>query len=202
MSDTPLVKDFTCMDDYDPNSLPVNAALETITDSLSVIDGVERLHIRQTLNRILAEDIISSINVPASINSAMDGYAFCHQDISADDNTSLQVIGTSWAGIPFAGELGSGQCVRIMTGGILPDGSDTVVIQESVERKGEEINFEFDSPSGSNVRQAGEDIKKGQIVLNKGIRLTAADIGLLASLGMGEISVKKITCCVFLPEMN
>ena len=187
----PLVKDFSCMDDYDPNSLPADVALDTIMSSLSVIHGDESRALRSALNAVLAEDIHSTINVPSSLNSAMDGYAFSSVDIPAEGIAELRVIGTSWAGKPLPGQVASGECARIMTGGVLPSGTDTVVIQESVERVGESIHIDAEVKKGDHVRQAGEDIASGELVLARGSRITAADLGLLASLGIGEVRVKR-----------
>jgi molybdopterin molybdotransferase len=191
MSDDALVKDFSCMDDYDPNSLPADVALETIKSSLSTIRGDEKVPVRNALNRVLANDIYSKINVPSGVNSAMDGYAVAASDIPKTGVTELSIVGTSWAGRPLKQKIQQGECARIMTGGILPAGSDTVIIQESVERLGENIKIDSQTKPGDNVRQAGEDIKKGEIVLTKGTRVTAADLGLLASLGIGEVMIKR-----------
>lgn len=191
MSDEPLVKDFSCMDDYDPNSLPADVALEAIKSSLSTIRGNEKVAIRSALNHILAEDIKSSMNVPSGINSAMDGYAVRADDIPAEGTGQLSVVGTSWAGVPYKELIKPGECARIMTGGILPEGTDTVIIQESVERTDDKIKIDAETRRGDNVRQAGEDIAIGALVLTKGSRLTAADLGLLASLGIGEVMIKR-----------
>jgi len=191
MSDDALVKDFSCMDDYDPNSLPADVALETIKSSLSVIRGSEKVAVRSALNAVLDEDIQSSMNVPSGINSAMDGYAISATDIPTDGIKELRVVGTSWAGKPFDHKITPGECARIMTGGILPSGTDTVIIQESVEREADLIKIDADNRLGDNVRQAGEDIAMGDLVLPKGARLTAADLGLLASLGIGEVMIKR-----------
>ena len=191
MSDDALVKDFSCMDDYDPNSLPADVALETIKSSLSVIRGSEKVAVRSALNAVLDEDIQSSMNVPSGINSAMDGYAISATDIPTDGINELRVVGTSWAGKPFDHKITPGECARIMTGGILPSGTDTVIIQESVEREADLIKIDADNSLGDNVRQAGEDIAIGDLVLPKGARLTAADLGLLASLGIGEVMIKR-----------
>lgn len=191
MSKEQIVKDFSCMDDYDPNSLPADVALETITSSLLEIRGNERVAVRDALNRVLAEDVRSHINVPAGINSAMDGYALSASDTPADGVAELTVIGTSWAGIPLDQAVKKGECARIMTGALLPEGTDAVVIQESVERDGDRIKIDSELKPGDNVRQAGEDLAVGDLVLEKGTRLSAADIGLLASLGAGETNVKR-----------
>jgi molybdopterin molybdotransferase len=191
MSEEPLVKDFSCMDDYDPNSLPADVALERIKSSLSPIRGNESIPVRSALNYVLAEDIESRMNVPTGINSAMDGYAVRAVDIPSEGTKELSVVGTSWAGTPFKQEIKAGECARIMTGAILPEGTDTVIIQESVEREGDVIKIDSETRQGDNVRQAGEDIGIGDLVLAKGSRLTAADLGLLASLGIGEVMIKR-----------
>ena len=191
MSDEPLVKDFSCMDDYDPNSLPADIALETIKSSLLTINGDEKVAVRSALNRVLAKDIRSSINVPSGVNSAMDGYALSAADIPEQGVKELTVVGTSWAGTPLKQIIKNGECARIMTGGILPAGTDTVIIQESVERHDDRIKIDAETRAGDNVRQAGEDIAIGDLVLAGGTRLTAADLGLLASLGTGEVMIKR-----------
>jgi len=191
MTEESLVKDFSCMDDYDPVSLPADVALETILSSLSPIRGSEQLPIRSALDGVLDEDIRSGINVPAGVNSAMDGYALSSSDAPGDGVRELKVAGTSWAGRPLEGPIKPGECVRIMTGGLLPEGTDTVIIQESVKRLGDAIRIEGEIRQGDNVRQAGEDIAVGDRVLQRGTRLTAADLGLLASLGIGEVRVKR-----------
>ena len=191
MSKESIVKDFSCMDDYDPNSLPADVALETIVNSLLEIQGDEQVPVRSALNRILSSDIHSGMNVPAGINSAMDGYALGSGDIPDEGTAELTVVGTSWAGIPLQQDIKKGECARIMTGALLPVGTDTVVIQESVEREGDTIKLDSESRAGDNVRQAGEDLAIGDLVLAKGARITAADLGLLASLGMAEVPVKR-----------
>ena len=177
------------MDDYDPNSLPPDVAQAKILSSVQPISGIEKLALRSALNRTLAEDIHSTINVPSGTNSAMDGYAVIGSDIPAEGTAELRVIGTSWAGTPFKEKVESGNCVRIMTGGILPSGTDTIIIQEQVERKDDLITIDNLTRTGDNVRQAGEDIALGEVVLHKGHSITPADLGLIASLGIGEVKV-------------
>ena len=177
------------MDDYDPASLPANEAYELILEAITPIQEFEKVAIRDALGRILAEDITSKINVPTGTNSAMDGYAISGQDLPDEGIQELKVVGTVFAGKPYKEKLLPGKCVRIMTGGILPKGTDTVVIQENVERHNDTIKIGTDIKLGDNVRQAGEDIKIDDIVLLKGFRLTPADIGLIASLGISEVNV-------------
>ena len=184
-----IEKDPSCRDDFDPKSLSADAALEQIKSGAVRIKGIEKIAIREALNRILAEDIRSHINVPTGTNSAMDGYAVNSGDIPSSGSAGLSVLGTAWAGKPFGGELSAGSCVRIMTGAIMPDGADTVIIQEDVQVTGTGIIIDGATRKGDNVRQAGEDIAAGDLILTRGRRLNPADIGLIASLGIAEVCV-------------
>ena len=184
-----IEKDPSCRDDFDPKSLSADAALEQIKAGVSRVKGIEKIALRAALNRILAEDIHSRINVPSGTNSAMDGYAVNSADIPDQGVAGLNVLGTAWAGKPFAGKVSSGNCVRIMTGAIMPAGADTVIIQEDVQLTDSGINIDGSTRKGDNVRQAGEDIAVGDRVLTQGRRLNPADIGLIASLGIAEVCV-------------
>ncbi len=187
--DDKVNKQHSCMDDFDPDSLIVGDALKNIYNAISPISESEIVPIRESLNRVLATDIISSLNVPTATNSAMDGYAL-HADTIPNEGTSIiKVIGTAFAGKPYPGKIGQGECIRIMTGAVIPDSTDTVIIQEHVERTDNEILIDSETKPGSNVRQAGEDIAVGDIVLEKGSRIRAADIGVIASLGIGNVEV-------------
>src|SRR5437762_801489 len=123
----------SCADDYDPNSMPVDKAREVIARFLTPVSAHERVHVRAALGRVLAEDVISPLDVPAHDNSAMDGYAVRHADLKSDGEVTLTVTGTAFAGAPFEGTLKPGECVRIMTGGVVPEGADTIVMQEHVK---------------------------------------------------------------------
>jgi len=177
----------SCCDDEDGGVLTVDQALERLKKSVQPIDDLENLPLRSALGRILAETVISNMNVPAHINSAMDGYAIKFNDIAQQ----LTVIGTSWAGRPFQGSVKNGQCVRIMTGAKVPDDTDTVIMQEHVDRENDRIVINKAYKQGENVRLAGEDLAIGDDVLMSGKKLNPADIGLLASLGISEIKVKR-----------
>ena len=189
MSGTEIRKQASCEDDFDPASLPADTALARILDSITPVSDMERLPIRKSLGRILAGDIVSPINVPSGTNSAMDGYAIQGQDIPETGTASLQILGTAYAGKPWVGKLRRGQCIRIMTGAIMPDGTDTVIMQEHVELTDDCILIGTDVKPGANVRQAGEDIASGDMVLTAGTYLTPAEIGFIASLGLAEIAV-------------
>jgi molybdopterin molybdotransferase len=184
-----ITKNPSCLDDYDPNSMPVKQARQFIRQFLSPVTEQEAVPLRESLGRVLAKDIVSPHNVPNHDNSAMDGYAFNADDLQAADETKLKVVGTAFAGNAFSGEVSSGECVRIMTGAVMPKAADTVVVQERIETDGEYIRFTDNPKRGMNVRYAGEDLQAGQVVLPVGHLIRAADLGLVASLGIGELKV-------------
>ena len=177
------------MDDFDPNSLLVDQAVEQIQQHIEAVNGFERVALRTALGRILFKDVLATMDVPGHTNSAMDGYAINSAQLADQEIQTLEVAGTAWAGRPFTGTLNDGQCVRIMTGAPMPHGTDTVIIQEQVRKTDNRIEFESGVQAGQNVRQAGEDIAVNQVVLQSGRKLTPADLGLLASLGIGEVTV-------------
>lgn len=175
----------SCMDDYDPNAMSVSQARQFIQQFLSPVVETETVPVRNSLGRVLAADIISPSNVPNHNNSAMDGFAFKY----SDHLKTLKVIGTALAGKAFTGVVNPGECVKIMTGAVIPAGADTVVMQERIAIKSDRITL-LDTPKqGSNVRLAGEDLKLDQTVLAKGNAMKPADLGLMASLGLGEVTV-------------
>ena len=182
----------SCMDDFDPSSLLVEQALARIRALVAPVRGVERVAVRDTIGRVLASDVRSPMDVPAHDNSAMDGYAVRAGDVRPDATTELTMVGVSWAGRPYSGEVGPGECVRIMTGGVMPRGADAVVIQERTEPgPGGTIRFDEKPRPRANVRDAGEDIGCGATVLSAGQRVGAAEVGLLASLGIVEANVRR-----------
>ncbi len=177
------------MDDYDPNSMSVAKARLHIRNYLNPITEYELVDLRSSLDRILATDILSPANVPNYDNSAMDGYAFNADDITPNASTKLTIIATIFAGKAFDGTLAARECVRIMTGGAMPKGADTVIMQERVQCEANSIHFTEAPKRTMNVRYAGEDLKLGQVVLTSGHLMRAADLGLLASLGIAKILV-------------
>lgn len=179
----------SCADDYDPNSMPVGKARELIARFLTPVSAIERLNIRAALDRVLAADVVSPLNVPAHDNSAMDGYAVRFSDLRTEVEVTLKIAGTAFAGVPFGGQIKAGECVRIMTGGVVPAGCDTIVMQEHAEAKGDSVRIGCGHKQGQNFRHAGEDLKTGQIALKRGLLLRPAEIGLIASLGIGEVGV-------------
>ena len=180
----------SCADDYDNESISVESARQKILEKISPISTTEIRTLHQSLNRVLAQDIVSNINVPGHTNSAMDGYALSGDELPDAIPRQYEVIGTAYAGKPYKELCNAGQCVRIMTGAAMPAGSDTVVMQEHSEKISDtKIRLAAGHRKGQNVRQAGEDIAAGSIVLKKGHHLQAADLGVLASIGIAEISV-------------
>ncbi|MFN8697247.1 MAG: gephyrin-like molybdotransferase Glp [Burkholderiales bacterium] len=183
----------SCADDYDPNSMPVDKARAFIHTFLTPITGVARVPVRDALGRVLAEDILSPVNVPAHRNSAMDGWAMRWSDLGGNEAT-LKEVGASFAGKPFTSSVAPGECVRIFTGGVVPAECDTVVMQEranvsSTDKKS--ITFAAGAKQGQNVRQAGEDLKQGAVALAAGRLVRPAELGLIASLGIAEVAVKR-----------
>jgi molybdopterin molybdotransferase len=170
-----------------PGLIPFEQALENMLAAIKPITDVENITLTQALGRVLSNDITSPINVPGHNNSAMDGYAFAHE--SLQNQQSLTLVGRSMAGQPFEGECKKGQCIRIMTGAKIPADCDTVEMQENCQVDGENIHFLEPRHLGDNVRLAGEDISRDQVVFKTGRRLSAIDIGVLASLGINELSV-------------
>lgn len=192
----------SCLSGYDPDAVPVTDAQRIIRDFITPIDCIEQLALRSALGRVLARDIISSIDVPSHDNSAMDGYALRSIDLGSADVT-LAVAGTAYAGRAHAGSVGPGQCIRIMTGAVMPPECDTVIPQEftlpatGLHATGSDTNQSHivvpagAVRSGDNRRFRGEDLAVGQVALCKGRILRPADLGLLASLGIAEVPVQR-----------
>ena len=181
----------SCVSGYDPNALPVAKANEVIRSFIRPVSGVEKLPVRKALGRVLARDVVSPIDVPSHDNSAMDGYAVRGADLSAEGPVVLTEVGAAFAGKTFGGAVGPGQCVRVMTGAVMPRGTDTVVIQEIAKVDGKRVTVPAGQESGQNRRLAGEDLARGKPALKAGRLLRPADLGLLASLGIGEIGVRR-----------
>ena len=170
----------------------VDAAKEAILSAITQCLGQQRLSIEKAHGRTLCTDIVSAFNVPPYINSAVDGYAINSKDLPTTEQTrKLNVCGTAFAGKPYPESIQSGDCIRIMTGAQLPHSCDTVIMQEHCEQQGNCIFIDRQHHAGQNVRQAGEDILKGDTILSSGKYLTPADIGLLASLGITEVDVRR-----------
>lgn len=185
----PFTPQPSCADATEPGMLSVQEALHRMRAALTPLQHSEKCALRQSLGRVLAEPICSSINVPSHTNSAMDGYALAADSLPQTGTACLRVIGTAWAGRPFAEPVGVGECVRIMTGASMPYGTDTVVMQERAELQGEHVRILSGEQAGQNVRMAGEDLAAGETVLLPGRVIMPPELGLLASLGVAEVSV-------------
>ena len=171
-------------------NLSVAQARQAIQAALQPLDEQEALPLHQALGRVLAAHVVSPIDVPAHDNSAMDGYAFASPALQADGPTVLRSVGTLMAGAPWAGHVGAGECLRIMTGAVMPDGLDTVVPLELCRVQGELVHIEPGVVQpGENRRRRGEDLAIGKPALQAGRRLTPADLGLIGSLGIGQVQV-------------
>jgi molybdopterin molybdotransferase len=186
-----LIDTISCLDGYDPNALRADKAREAILSVLAPIKEMESVPVRMGLGRVLAQEIVPQINVPAHDNTAMDGYAVRFSDLRESADSRLEELGTALAGRPYKGQVGPGQCVRVMTGAVMPEGTDTVVIQEIVKTEGRTIVVPPGQKAKQNVRYAGEDLKIGVPVLQPGAWLRPAELGLIASLGIPEIKVKR-----------
>ena len=178
----------SCADPEDKNRLSIDAARERISALIKPLNSWQRYPIRDALDRVLFQDIVSPINVPAHNNSAMDGYAVRSDDI-IDESFDLKQVGTAFAGKPFNGKINSGECIRIMTGAVVPTQCDTIIMQEQVDISNYTISIHGQYRKGQHVRYIGEDIKTGAVVLTAGRRLVPSDIGLLSSLGIADVNV-------------
>ena len=179
-----------CDSEFESDWISVELAQAHINQAIVPLSDVVKLPLRDCLGQVLAQSIISPIDVPGHTNSAMDGYALKGSDLSQDDVKSFKIIGRAMAGLSFDGHCESGECVRIMTGAIMPAGTDTVVMQEQSELLNETtVKIGTGHRQGQNVRYAGEDIAAGAEVFRAGRRITPADLGVIASFGFAEISV-------------
>ena len=179
----------SCADARDPTALGVDQARARILDAIQPIEFRQKVPLREALSRSLAQPIVSPIQVPSHTNSAMDGYALAGADLPRQGSGELTVVGQVLAGHIFDGPVETGHCVRIMTGASMPTGTDTVIMQEQARVRGDRILIGDRHRSGQNVRHAGEDIDVGDRVFEPGRTLIPADLGLLASLGIGEVQV-------------
>lgn len=182
----------SCADPTDPNTISVAEALSQIEAKTVALQQTELLPIRDCLNRICSVPIRSAINVPGHANSAMDGYAIAFADLKVEESqiSTFKEIGCAYAGRELDVVCKPGQCVRIMTGAVMPDGCDTIIMQEQAEQRDDGlIAVGSNHRMGENVRYAGEDIEQGEVILNQGDKIGPADLGVLASLGISELNV-------------
>ena len=185
------LRELSCADDYDPNSMPVETARALIRRHLTPVTATERVHVRHALERVLAEELTSPFDVPGHDNSAVDGWAVRFADLPREGSVTLRRVGESFAGTPSASALRPGEAIRIFTGGVMPQGADTVVMQERASEAHDTVTITAGAVgrAGQNRRLAGEDLKRGAVVFTAGQPVHAAEIGMLASLGVNEVSV-------------
>ena len=185
------------MGDYDPDSMPVEQARQLIQQFLAPLAESESISLSDALHRTLGADILSPMNVPPHNYSAMDGYAVRSDDLAIAPG-KLAIIGSAYAGRMFEGHVAAGECVRIMTGALIPEGCDSVVMQEHVQVAGSFIEIGEGHLRGQNIRLVGEDITQGATVLNRGQIIRPAEMGLLASLGFSDVEVyRKLKVALF-----
>ncbi|HCH0948733.1 TPA: bifunctional molybdopterin-guanine dinucleotide biosynthesis adaptor protein MobB/molybdopterin molybdotransferase MoeA [Vibrio parahaemolyticus] len=189
-------KDAACCDTLSPAFLSVVQGQEKILSLVNTVSEIEACKIENAYGRVLAEHIISPVNVPQYTNSAMDGYAIRSDDVNRD---SYQVVAEVMAGHAYDQPLEVGQAVKIMTGAPTPRNGDTVVMREQASQEGDKVTFNgAHIKAGQNVRQAGEDLAIGSDVFTAGTRLASPEMGMIASLGFGEANVfRKLKVAVF-----
>ncbi|HIF5957584.1 TPA: bifunctional molybdopterin-guanine dinucleotide biosynthesis adaptor protein MobB/molybdopterin molybdotransferase MoeA [Vibrio parahaemolyticus] len=189
-------KDAACCDTLSPAFLSVVQGQEKILSLVNTVSEIEACKIENAYGRVLAEHIISPVNVPQYTNSAMDGYAIRSDDV---DRSSYQIVAEVMAGHAYDQPLEVGQAVKIMTGAPTPLNGDTVVMREQASQEGDKVTFNGSNiKAGQNVRQAGEDLAIGSDVFTAGTRLASPEMGMIASLGFGEANVfRKLKVAVF-----
>ena len=175
--------------DFDPASISATEAMERVLAAVTPVAQVESVNLRAALGRVIAQDVRSRVQVPNHTNSAMDGFALRGRDLPCDGERTFTEIGVAFAGRPYPGPVGEGQCVRIMTGAVMPEGTDTVIMQERVSVDGETVTVTDREKPGANVRMAGEDLEAGDLAIAAGTRVGPSHLGLAASLGFSELPV-------------
>lgn len=182
--------------DFTAGLMPLDTALTQMLTRITPLNATDTVPLLQAFSRVTAHDLVSPLNVPGFDNSAMDGYAVRLADLT--EGAALPVAGKAFAGQPFNGVWPAGTCIRIMTGAPVPEGCDAVVMQEQAEQTDEGIRFLAPVKNGQNIRRLGEDIAHGAVVFSAGTRLTAAELPVIASLGIAEVEVvRKVRVAVF-----
>ena len=180
----------SCVNDFDPSALDEITAIKQILKSIKPIKRIETINIMNALGRIVSKNIKSSINIPSFRNSAMDGYALNIKNLKKNKYI-LKEQGISLAGKSYDKELKDSEVIRVMTGAVIPNNADAVIMKEMVDIKGNMISFPSFIQKNQNIRNIGEDIKKGDVVIKKGRRINYVDLGILSSLGIEKIDVIK-----------
>ncbi|QSX37400.1 molybdopterin molybdotransferase MoeA [Shewanella sedimentimangrovi] len=172
-----------------PGLIHPDEAIPLLLSQVSAIDDSEMVRLAEALDRVLAEDLASGLDLPPFDNSAMDGYAFRFDELNGQESGSFKLAGQAFAGHPFTGELPPGHCVRIMTGAPVPAACDTVQMQEQTQVQGDAIIIQAPKGKGANVRRRGEELKAGTRVLTAGTRIRAAELGVIATIGISQLRV-------------
>jgi len=173
--------------------ISVDEALNIVLDSVKPLMP-ETVTVMDAFGRVLAEDVYSDCDIPGFDYSAMDGYAVRYEDTkgaSSDAPKNLKMVGEMRAGSSVSLRVGEGEAIKIMTGAPIPDGADAVVMVEHTEKDGETIRVFQEVEEGENIRRAGEDVKRGRLVINRGTRLREPHIGMLVALGRREVKVTR-----------
>ncbi|MDZ7669517.1 MAG: gephyrin-like molybdotransferase Glp [Gammaproteobacteria bacterium] len=178
-------------DDSDGHDRTIEKALEHMLANVEAVAGFDTVTTWDALDRVLYQPVTSPLNLPPHTNSAMDGYALDGSQLPEFGDQAFRVIGSALAGKPFCGAVGSGECVRIMTGAVIPAGTDTVIMQEQVRREDDRAIIGIGHRRGQNVRPAGEDLSAGDTALPAGLLLRPSHLGLIASLGITELCVRR-----------
>ena len=180
----------------------IKDALASIASAIESVTETESVTLKNALGRVLAVPIYSAINSPFDRNSAMDGYAFSSTDLIPEQVITLTQVGISWAGQPYQGPLKAGQCIRIFTGAVMPPEADSIVMQEQVQVKASSITLPAHTKGQEHVRDVGEDIKQGALVCAAFKKISAIDLGLLASVGIDSLVVKRKVKIAFFSTGN
>ena len=170
---------------------PVEDALAHLRDNLAPVVGGERRGLSEALGRVLAEDVAARRANPPQPNTAVDGYGFAGGLQDTTPVTMPLVEGRAAAGVPFRGQVPAGHAIRVLTGAALPEGVDTVVLEEDVTTDGARIALRGPLKRGANTREAGEDVKAGEALFDAGRRVTPADLALLSATGHEAVAVRK-----------
>lgn len=175
-----------------PTLLHPDQAIEQLLAQVEATQDTEMVTLTQAIDRVLAEDLSSSIDLPPFDNSSMDGYAFRFADLTASqDKTTFTLVGSSFAGHQFSGKVLPNSCIRIMTGAPIPPGFDTVQMQEKTQANQNQISIEHPHRLGANVRCRGEELLAGTKVLHRGVIIRAAEMGVLATIGISQVRVTR-----------
>ena len=171
--------------------LPIADMERMIAERVQPVTETESVPLAAARGRVLAADVIAPLDLPPFDNSAVDGYAVRHRDLDAKAETRLAIGGRLTAGSATASPIGAGQAIRIFTGAPMPAGADTVFMQEDVRAEGDAVIVPAGLKAGANRRLAGEDVRKGSVVLPAGRRLAAQDVALAAAVGLTTLDVRR-----------